>query len=42
MSDVLPLRSTRFLTRAAGRLTLRNHRAVDPSPRIENFIMINR
>jgi hypothetical protein len=28
MSDVLPLRRTRFLTRAAGRLTSRNRRPV--------------
>jgi hypothetical protein len=42
MSDALPLRRTRFLTRAAGRLTSRNHRPVGASPRIENLIMINR
>jgi hypothetical protein len=42
MSDVLPLGRTRFLTRAAGRLTSRNHRRVSPSPRIENLIVINR
>jgi hypothetical protein len=42
MSDVLPLRRTRFFTRAVGRLTSRNHRLSGPSPRIENLIMINR
>jgi hypothetical protein len=42
MSDVLPLRRTRFLTRAAGRLTSRNHRPLGPSPRIKNLIIINR
>jgi hypothetical protein len=42
MSDVLPLRRTRFLTRPPGRLTLRNRRPVGPSPRIENLVLINR
>jgi hypothetical protein len=42
MSDMLPLRRTRFLTHAAGCLTSRNHPPVDPSPRIENIITINR
>ena len=42
MSDLLPLRRTRFLTRAAGRLTSRNHRPVGPSPRIKNLILVNR
>jgi hypothetical protein len=42
MSDVLPFRRTRFFTRAAGRLTSRNHRPLGTSPRIENLIVINR
>jgi hypothetical protein len=42
MSDVLPLRRTRFLTRGAGRLTSRNHRPVGLSPRTKNLIIINR
>jgi hypothetical protein len=41
MSDVLPLRRTRFFTRA-GAPDPRNRGPVGPSRRIENLIMINR
>jgi hypothetical protein len=41
MSDVLPLHRSRSFTRAAGRLTSRNHCPVGPSPRVEKLIMIN-